>query len=172
MECYRILYRIRVVHDYFGNKPCTAIQCRPAPRCESLMRRRDILFRQHGVDEWIWLYSKELPEDDVLQADLFLTDSAFPLYTEWDGFQPSAAYRLELPLKEDTVEVDTIHLSDRRRSAGSGFCSVLLRLTDRVLQAAEAGAPLQTILHFQTPAMQWEYIFIPHEEDETAAPCR
>lgn len=36
MDSYRTLYRIRVEHDYFDGKPCTALQCRLTPQGEAL----------------------------------------------------------------------------------------------------------------------------------------
>ena len=46
MESYRILYRLRVQHDYFEGRPCTAIGCRLTPQGIELARQRNLLFRQ------------------------------------------------------------------------------------------------------------------------------
>lgn len=167
MESYSILYRIRAVHDYFDGKPCPSLQCRLTPQGEALTHRRGLLFRQTAVGEWT-LLSDNLPaEDDVLTLDLFLTDPAFMLYTAWQGFQPSAAYGLELPAAEEETDAATvIRPIDEKRGIGSGFCTVTLRMTKELLEAAKVGKPMQAVLCFRTPSVQWEYLFIPRGETD------
>jgi len=162
MGDYHILYRIKVVHDYFGNRPCTALQCRPTPQGWAPARRRGLLFRQTAEDEWT-LFSYAAPaEGDVLTMDLSLADPAFPLYTAWEGFRPSAAYVLELPASAGTIEAAVaIRQADRKRGIGSGFCTVALRLTKEMQELAEAGTPQQALLHFPAPSARWEYLFVP-----------
>ena len=163
MESYRILYRIRIGHDYFDGKPCPALQCRLTPRGEALAYRRGLLFRQTAPGEWTLLFRQEPDtKNDVLSLDLFVADPKFTLYTAWDGFQPSAAYSLELPAAEETVEAATaIRTTGNKRAIGSGFCTLHLRLTDELVKAAGAGRPMQAVLHFKEAAVQWEYLFIP-----------
>ena len=43
MDNYRIIYRIRVEHDYFDGKPCSALECRLTRQGEALVRRRGLL---------------------------------------------------------------------------------------------------------------------------------
>ena len=155
MESYSILYRLRAVHDYFDGNPCPSLQCRLTPQGEALAHRRGLLFRQTAAGEWA-LLSDNLPaEDDVLTLDLFLTDPAFMLYTAWQGFQPSAAYCLELPAAEEETEAAT-----------RGFCTVTLQMTKALLEAAKAGKPMQATLRFRAPSLQWEYVFIPRGETD------
>lgn len=59
MESYRILYRIRIGHDYFDGKPCPALQCRLTPQGEALAHRRGLLFRQTAPGEWTLLFRQE-----------------------------------------------------------------------------------------------------------------
>lgn len=59
MDSYRTLYRIKVEHDYFDGKPCTALQCRLTPQGEALARRRGLLFRQTAENEWTVLFNRE-----------------------------------------------------------------------------------------------------------------
>ncbi|MDN0070804.1 hypothetical protein QVN97_02110 [Bacteroides caecigallinarum] len=167
MESYRILYRIRIGHDYFDGKPCPALQCRLTPQGEALAHRRGLLFRQTAPGEWTLLFRQEPDtKNDVLPLDLFVADPKFTLYTAWDGFQPSAAYSLELPMAEETVEAATaIRPTGKKRAIGSGFCTLSLRLTPRMVEAADSGQPMQTVLHFNVAAAQWEYLFIPNGED-------
>lgn len=162
MDSYRIIYRIRIEHDYFDGKPCTALQCRLTQQGEALARRRGLLFRQTAPGEWAVLFNRE-PDTclDTLTLALSIADTRFPLYTAWDGFRPLADYELELPQKEETLEAATaIHVSDRKRAIGSGFCTLYLRMTDEMLEAANSGTPMQTVLHFHAPRKRWEYLLI------------
>lgn len=162
MESYRTLYRIKVVHDYFDGQPCTALQCRLTPQGEALAKRRGLLFRQTSADEWTCLFRTVPAEDDVLTMDLYLTDPAFALYTAWEGFRPSAAYGLALPAPKEEVEAaSAIRPTDGKRSIGRGFCTIGLRLTEEMTQAAEAGNPMQATIRFRALSAQWEYLFIP-----------
>ena len=167
MESYRILYRIRIGHDYFDGKPCPALLCRLTPQGEALAHRRGLLFRQAAPGEWTLLFRQEPDtQNDVLTLDLSLADPKFTLYTAWDGFQPPAAYSLELPMAEETVEAATaIRPTGKKRAIGSGFCTLSLRLTPEMVEAADSGQPMQTVLHFNVAAAQWEYLFIPNGED-------
>ena len=167
MESYSILYRLRAVHDYFDGNPCPSLQCHLTPQGEALAHRRSLLFRQTAAGEWA-LLSDNLPaEDDVLTLDLFLTDPAFMLYTAWQGFQPSAAYCLELPAAEEETEAATaIRPTDKKRGIGRGFCTVTLQMTKALLEAAKAGKPMQATLRFRAPSLQWEYVFIPRGETD------
>lgn len=168
MESYRTLYRIKVVHDYFDGQPCTALQCRLTPQGEALAKRRGLLFRQTGADEWSCLSRTVPAEDDVLTMDLYLTDPAFAFYTAWEGFRPSAAYGLELPVLEEEVEAATaIRPTDGKRGIGRGFCTIGLRLTEEMAKAAEAGKPMQATIRFRSLSAQWEYLFIPRGGTDT-----
>lgn len=170
METYRILYRIKVAHDYFNTGPCNAITLRLTPQGEALARRRGLLFRQTAANEWTLLSCADPAEDEMLTLDLCMTDAHFPLYTEWDGFQPSAAYTLELPKQEADIEVaTTISLSGKKRAIGSGICTISLRLTADMAEAAKEGKPMQATIHFRAPSMQWEYLFIPRGEETATA---
>lgn len=171
MNNYRIIYRIRVEHDYFDGKPCSALECRLTRQGEALVRRRGLLLRQTGPGEWTVLFNRE-PDTglDTLILTLSIADTRFPLYTAWDGFQPLKDYELELPQARETLEAATaIHVSGRKRAIDSGFCILHLRMTDEMLQAANAGTPMQTVLHFHAPKMRWEYLFIPHDREKLSA---
>lgn len=171
MDSYRILYRIRVEHDYFDGKPCTALQCRLTPQGEALARRRGLLFRQTAPGEWAVLFNKEPDTDfDILMLALKITDTKFPLYTAWYGFRPFADYELQLPQESKTLEAaNAIRKSGRKRAIGFGFCTLYLRMTDEMLQAANAGTPIQTVLHFRAPEVLWEYLFIPRDWEKLSA---
>lgn len=171
MESYRILYRIRIQHDYFNGQPCGSLQCRLTDSGEALAYRRGLLFRKTAPDEWVLLFSQE-PDTgkDELLLNLFIQDSKFAIYTAWNGWNPSAAYELKLPASSETVEAATaIQPTGKRRAIGSGFCTLFLRLTDEIVEAAKEGRPMQTVLHFEAAAAQWEYLFF-HNAKEPLPP--
>lgn len=164
MESYRILYRLRVQHDYFEGRPCTAIGCRLTPQGIELARQRNLLFRQTAADEWAVLYdcngAKFNRDDEILSLELYLADPDFTLYTEWKDFCPSDAYELELPVTEtETNAAKAILPSDKRRKIGSGFCSVSLHLANAMQPASDGNEPGQAVLHFRSRKVKWEYIF-------------
>ena len=98
MGTYRPLYNIRIEHEYFDGNICRAMQCRISPSGQALCHRRGLLFRQTGTNEWTILYDDAGAGvdtlSDVLALELVMADPAFVLYTQWNGFQPSSAYRL------------------------------------------------------------------------------
>ena len=99
MGTYRPLYNIRIEHEYFDGNICRAMQCRISPSGQALCHRRGLLFRQTGTNEWTILYDDAGAGvdtlSDVLALELVMADPAFVLYTQWNGFQPSSAYRLD-----------------------------------------------------------------------------
>lgn len=164
MESYQKLYSLRVQHDYFEGKPCTAIGCRLTPQGVELARQRNLLFRQTAADEWTVFYDANGTgfngNDGILSLELYLADPNFALYTEWKDFCPSDAYELELPVTEtETNAANVILPSDKRRKIGSGFCSVSLHLANAMQLVSDGNEPGQAVLHFRSQRVQWEYIF-------------
>lgn len=105
-----------------------------------------------------------------MSLDLSIADPDFVLYTAWERFRPSEAYTLMLPQSEESIDAaNAILSSGRKRGVGMGFCTLSLRLTEDVIQRAEAGIPMQSILRFHSPSMQWEYLFIPTNQEQTGA---
>lgn len=169
MERYCILYRIAVNHDYFNGIPCTALQCRFAPQGELLARQRNLLFRQTAADRWDIFYDSAGAgpdvENDVLALEISIIDPCFALYTEWKNFRPMASYVLELSQKEEQMDVASVIRSvNEKRKVGTPFCSILLRLTDQLLETAKGRNPTRTLLCFHAPEVQWEYLFLPRGE--------
>ena len=138
MGTYRPLYNIRIEHEYFDGNICRAMQCRISPSGQALCHRRGLLFRQTGTNEWTILYDDAGAGvdtlSDVLALELVMADPAFVLYTQWNGFQPSSAYRLELPVGQETLE--------------------------EVFSSAKAGTPETACLQFHVPEYRWEYLFV------------
>lgn len=167
MESYRTLYRITVAHDYFDGQPCTALQCRLSPQGVELARQRGLLFRQTAANEWAVLYDSNGAgpdtENDVLALEMSLADPTFPLYTAWKDFRPVAAHVLELPQTEESMDAATAirPAGDGKRKVGIPFCTVLLRLTEQLPEAAKADRPKSVLLRFHAPEVQWEYLFLP-----------
>lgn len=102
MSNYRTLYSLTVEHGYFDNGTCRALRCRISPRGADLWRRRGLLFRQSEPNAWTVLYDSDGAgvdtSSDTLLLEMDITDPAFVLYTRWDGFRPTSAYGLELPV--------------------------------------------------------------------------
>lgn len=170
MEQYRTLYSIVVEHDYFNGKPCTALQCRFSQRSRQLAGQRMLLFRQIAVNEWSVIFdsmgASPDTENDVLELELYTTDPVFSLYTDWKDFSPSATYVLELPAAEEKLDAaSVIRRSDGKRNMHAPFCTLRLKLTQELLDAAVANKPKKAQLHFRAPEMQWEFIFLPRSEN-------
>lgn len=170
MESYRILYLIRITHDYFDGKPCPALQCRLTQQSEKLARRRGLLFRQMAAGEWAIFYNSAdagpNTANDILELDLHIIDTSFALYTDWVDFRPSAAHELMLSAGEEVADAATaIRPSSQKRGIGTGFCIIRLPLTNEVMEAAATGKAMQSVLHFRTLSVQWEYLFFSRKED-------
>ncbi|MEG2164228.1 MAG: hypothetical protein RRY55_07100 [Bacteroidales bacterium] len=172
MESYQPIYRISVAHEYFEGKSCTALQCCLAPQGKLLARQRGLLFRQSAGNEWEVLYDTTGAgvdtENDTLELELRITDPDFVFYTKWKDFCPSAAYMLELPLSAEENDATTlIRLSDEKRKVGSPLCSIHLHLIEKLIEAAQKKTPAICKLHFNTPKLYWEYIFLPRNNDSS-----
>lgn len=142
MGTYRPLYSLRVEHDYYDNLACRALAFRLKAGGVDLCRRRGLLFRQTAVNEWTLLYDCDSAgvdtSSDKVEAELCITDPAFVLFTDWAALRPENAYTLELPASRDTVEAtEAIRESADRRRIGSGFCSVSILMTEKILAAAQ-----------------------------------
>lgn len=168
MESYRKLYQISVKHEYFGEKPCPSLRLSLSRESEALMHRRAMLFCEMGIGSWMLLFNEE-PDtrNDVLHLELSVVDPQFALYTDWPGFKPSDRYELQLPTSEGLIDATSaiVH-TDRKRSIGSGFCSVALRLNEKLVKAAQSGKPNEAVLQFHAPKKQWEYLFVPQGDEE------
>lgn len=167
MESYLRLYRITVRHDYFGESPCPLLRLRPSSEGETLMRRRGMMFREEAAGTWSLFFTEEPDtEKDVMLLDLSIADPMFVLYTDWSGFRPTDSYDLRLPASEGQLDATAaIAHTDRKRSIGSGFCTVALRLTEELVQAARSGKPEEVVLQFHAPKKRWEYLFFPQTEE-------
>lgn len=170
MQQYRTLYSFVVEHDYSNGKPCTALQCRLSSGSMYLARQRMLLFRQIAINEWTVMFDSmgagPDTENDVLELDLYTTDSAFLLYTDWKDFFPSATYVLELPAAEEKLDAaSVIRRLDGKPNMHAPFCTLRLKLTQELLDAAVANKPGKAELHFRAPEMQWEFIFLPRSEN-------
>ncbi len=173
---YRPLYNLRVEHDYFDRGVCRALRCQISPTESALWHRRGLLFRQLGENKWTILYDSEGAgvdtSSDVLTLEMEMTDPAFVLYTQWEGFRPTSAYGLELPVQEEMQEaVRIIREVAPKRKIGSGFCRIGIRMTEALWQAAQEGSPQGCTLCFHAPQRRWEYLVVPRDGD-TSLPER
>ena len=166
MGTYRPLYSLRVEHDYYDNLACRALAFRLKAGGVDLCRRRGLLFRQTAVNEWTLLYDCDSAgvdtSSDKVEAELCITDPAFVLFTDWAALRPENAYTLELPASRDTVEAtEAIRESADRRRIGSGFCSVSILMTEKILAAAQKEKHKTCTLRFHAPQCKWEYLLVP-----------
>lgn len=163
MESYRKLYQITVRHEYFGEKPCPSVRLSLSRESEALMNRRGMLFRETGTGSWTLLFNEAPDTDkDVLHLELSVADPKFTLYTDWLGFKPSDRYELQLPASEDVIDATSAILhTNMKRSIGSGFCGIALRLNEKLVEAAQSGNPEETVLQFHAPKKPWEYLIFP-----------
>lgn len=168
MESYRKLYQITVRHEYFGEKPCPSLKLSLSRESEALMYRRGMLFRETGIGSWTLLFNEAPDTDkDVLHLELSVADPKFTLFTDWLGFKPSDRYELQLPASEGLIGATSVLLhTDKKRSIGSGFCGITLRLNERLVQAAQSGEAEKAVLQFHAPQKHWEYLFIPQGDEE------
>lgn len=167
MVSYSRLYRITVGHDYFGNSPCPSLRLRATCESEALMRRRGMMLREEGAGTWSLFFTEEPDTDkDVLYLDLSVADPLFVLYTDWPGLRPADSYTLCLPACGGQLDAASIiSHTNRKRSFGSGFCTIALRLTGEMVLAARSGQPEEAVLQFHAPKRQWEYLFFPCAEE-------
>lgn len=168
MKNYRELFRVVVEHDYYEKGGCRAFSLALTSQGLALAQRRGFCFKQMADNEWALLYQKRPALTDDMTMILSCSDASFPLYTQWEGYAPYAVYDLELPSHE-TVEADTdFVLHKGGRGLGMGMCSILLHLDGTLYDAAEAGTPMRTAIHFKARAARWSYLFIPREGREFA----
>lgn len=168
MESYRRLYQITVKHGYFGEKPCPSLKLSLSRESEALMNRRGMLFREMGIGSWTLLFNEAPDTDkDVLHLELSVADPKFTLFTDWLGFKPSDRYELQLPASEGLIDATSAILhTDKKRSIGSGFCGIALRLNEKLVETALSGKAEEAVLQFHTPQKHWEYLFIPQRDEE------
>ena len=171
---YRPLYSLRVMHDYFDRGVCRALRCRIAPAEARLWHRRGLLLRQLDGNEWTILYDSDGAgvdtASDVLVLEMEMADPAFVLYTQWDGFNPNAAHGLKLPQEEEIADaVKSIRETAPGRAIGSGFCTIRIRMTDKMVKAAQDRKPMGCTLQFHAPSCRWEYLLVPRGGDTAEA---
>lgn len=176
MGNYQPLYILRIEHNYFDENVCRAIRCYISPSVMNLWLRSALLFRQISMNEWAILYDSEYTSvdthSDLLLLEMEITDSTFMLYTQWNGFHPNSAYALELSPTEDVVDaVQVVTEIGSKRTTGSGFCQIRLKVTDDIYLAARDGKPKTCTLKFHALEYRWEYLFI-LRKDETLSPDR
>lgn len=166
---YSPLYRLRAVHEYFEYQTAP-LRCRIAPSGTALRQRRGLVLRQTAANEWTLLYDSDgagmETGSDVLPLELELADPHFVLYTRWEEFRPDAAYGLELPVAEETIEAaQAIRKIADRRTPGTGFCLVEIRMTEELMQAARNGRPAGCTLLFRAPEYRWEFLLAPRGDE-------
>ena len=81
--------------------------------------------------------------------ELSVADPKFTLFTDWLGFKPSDRYELQLPASEGLIDATSAILhTDKKRSIGSGFCGIALRLNEKLVETALSGKAEEAVLQF------------------------
>lgn len=159
------MYRLRIVHEYFTGA-CTAFECRLSKHSAEICQQQGLLFRRLAEDEWAICCDGQFAmldkEEETIELDLSIRDPLFSSYTDWDGFNPMASYSIDLPGKGSEHEASKeLKLKAQRRSIGSGFCSVRLRLNAAMVRSSQDNNPVSDTLMFRACQKAWEYILIP-----------
>lgn len=162
MERFVTFIDIRVVHGYYSDMPGCFL-FRPMAETERLMRNRGVLIRhtQKGCQFLIEDGCAGFLSGDELELALQIQDNNFALVTQLDDYRPQAFYRLDL--SEDSQEIDVISalVPTKEQKKISYFCHITIKLTDKMLEEAKAGIPLEYLLGFRKAAYWWEYLFVP-----------
>lgn len=179
MSNYRLLYRLRIEHDYFVRALHPIVQLKVVASTADLMKRRGLIFKQTDINEWCVISCNSNAEIDI-QPDVFIlemsiSDPAFFHYTEWASFDPSSLYYLSLPTIETDVtkaikkekkrekekENEGIEKNEKKRRINSGFCTIDLHFSKAILE----GDPITNTLMFHSKELYWEYFFIARNEE-------
>lgn len=165
MNTYRPLYSFRIEHDYFVGGICQVMQCAVLPSGQELMTQRGLMLRQMAQNEWTVLYDADGAgldtASDVIAFGLSISDPAFVLYTEWQGFNPSTVYCLNLPLVNgDADATNVIVATENKKRIGMPLCTIYFRITEDIWKTAVNGTPQKDTIKFRSPERYWEYIFI------------
>lgn len=169
MDNFRALYRLKIEHDYFGQNMCRSMRISIDRAGLDLMKRRGILFKQTATNEWSIIGKQSNAgtniTSEVLTLQMNISDPAFVLYTDWDDFHPTSLYRLSLPATT-TDAVAAIRKTDEKRRINSGFCIIDLQFTENMFRSMCEGNLITDTLTFYSKEVQWEYLFIPRNEEE------
>lgn len=126
-----------------------------------------LLFRQAAANEWAVLFDVngcDIVGNEVLEMELSIKDPQFPLYTEWEGFNPRRTYGIRLPAATGDIDIATATkqrecTTDDSSRPDAGFCKLALSLSQEMAEAAKNGHPQASVLHFKAPVRQWVYVF-------------
>lgn len=172
---YKVLYSIEFEHSYFTDGKCRALRLGLTATCAELFRRRALQLRRADTATWEILYDSDSAgvdtQRDILELVLYIVDSDFSLYTEWEDYNPNAVYSIELPASSERIEArKVLKQQGLRVKIGTPFCTISLRSTIEITQAAQRGEPQRVTIYFESQKKVWEYIFIPRDESRLPAP--
>lgn len=162
MGKYSPLYCLRLEHDYYVDKRCRSIHVQVNSSSVDLLRRRGLIFKQTGVNEWCVLSTclgQPYVGEDVLLLDLYLSDPAFAYYTEWKDYSPAKMYNLNLP-NANSEFTAIVNGETKKLDIGSKFCTAKLKLNNDQFK----GKTVENTLKFHSKKAHWEYVLIPRGE--------
>lgn len=161
MKNYRLLYCLRLEHEYYKDGKCRCIDVRTSPSDTKALRRRGLMLKQTEENEWCILSSNTEGSyigSDTFLLDFYLLDSTFAYYTDWTQFVHTDLYELKLPnaKAEFAAAIEKKTLAPR---IGSKFCIATLNLDEKTF----SGSLVTNTFKFFSRKVHWEYVFIPRD---------
>lgn len=108
MEDYKELFCLEIGHDYFPQGVCPALNIRIKTTPERLLKNRQLMFRQLGINSWSLIGNvgkgRVYEGQDRIDFDFVLNDPVFGYYTEWEGCEKKKGYYICLSHYEGKVE--------------------------------------------------------------------
>lgn len=171
MNDYLPIFTLCIEHDYYANNCCRAIQICVSSSGKSLLKRRDLMFKQTNENQWVIYGNSQgagvVDDSDVLTLEMILTEPDFMYFTIWEDFNFKRAYHLDLPLKvtEEKITKVISVLDLERKPKGDVLSTISVKLSNKMFQNAKDGTPVMNTLVFQAPKVYWEYILLSRNGD-------
>lgn len=172
MEEYKVLFRMRIRHEYFeGNESgCLGLRLRTQP--VSLLKSRQMIFKQESADGWILLGNVNSggvdEETDRLFFDFVVNDPGFLYYTHWEGYDAKGCYEMKLPSDSGVVRVaEEARVTEGKEKKAGVLFSGKLALSNRMYEEA-----IEVMLDFNSKEVYWEYILVPRKSEHLALKLR
>lgn len=159
------LYKISVEHDYFSNGQPRQLKFATHRDCVALFRRRGLSLNSSDKSTIEVLFDADggglETQNDTILLTLESLDPQFLLYTEWEGINPMAQYRLSLSgdLRIDDAS-RTFEMVSPSRGVGAKLLEIAIKPTEEMIERAKGGEPLCCTLHFLAPSRYWEYMIV------------
>lgn len=170
MEDYRVLFRMRIDHEYFAGETNGCMGVRICEESLALLRNRQLMFKQMAGNEWVLIGNvagNGVNEgSDRIGFEFVLKDAGFLYYTEWEHYDAADFYELDLSDGGGGMNVSDVvkTVPGQKRKAGVFFNGKLL-LAERLYADAREGGCSEACLRFASREMFWEYWLIARKRD-------